>query len=161
MTHEVIPGVCEDGTTILSKKPKITRKRDVLIVFKGREEDTSAIQTTTRVLNHLLSEVKTNFEDKIYRQIFFFNFKEALNKLWELSKNMENENFKEGISLLEDAVSNLKSEQVELNQLDALERVLKMMSKADLTDDNLITCDRILFEAEIYTIPPVGKIWEE
>jgi len=81
--------------------------------------------------------------------------------LWELSKNIENENFKEGISLLEDAVSNLKSEHVELNQLDALERVLKMMSKADLTDDDLITCDRILFEAEIYTVPPMGKIWEE
>ena len=43
--------------------------------------------------------------------------------LWERPKNMENENFKEGISLLEDAGSNLKSEHVKLNQLDALEKV--------------------------------------
>ncbi|KYK34162.1 MAG: DUF104 domain-containing protein [Theionarchaea archaeon] len=38
MTHKVISGVYENGTIKLSKKPKITGKRDVLIVFKGREE---------------------------------------------------------------------------------------------------------------------------
>lgn len=161
MTSEVIPGIYENGIIKLSKKPKITGKRDVLIIFKDKKTDVSAIQATINVLEHLLSEVKSNFEDKVYRQIFFFNFKENLNVLWKLSKNVENENFKEGISLLEDAVSNLKSEHVKLNQLNVLEKVLKIMSKTDLTDDDLRTCDRILFEAEIYTIPPMGKVWEE
>lgn len=45
MTNKVILGVCENGTIKLSEKPKITGKRDFLIVFKGKEEDTSAIQT--------------------------------------------------------------------------------------------------------------------
>lgn len=123
--------------------------------------DLFTIQATMRVLKGLLLEVKSNFEDEVYRQIFFSNFKENLNKLWRLSRNMKNENFKEGISLLEDSISNLKSEHIELHQLDALEKVLEIISKTDITDDDLRICDRILFEAEIYTIPPMGKIWEE
>ena len=60
----------------------------------------------------------------------------------------------------EDAVLHLKSEHMEIHQIDALEKVLNILSKIDMTDDDLRTCDRILFEAEMYTIPPMGRIWD-
>ena len=158
MTSKVIPGVYENGIIKPSKKLDISGKKDVLIIFEEEKIDLSAIKATLEVLNRLLSEVKNNFEDKVYRQIFFFNFKETLNKLWDLS-SME-KNFREGISLLEDAVLHIKSEHIEVHQIDAPEKALNILSKVDMTDDDLRTCDRTLFEAEMYTIPPMGKIWE-
>lgn len=158
MTSKVIPGVYENGIIKPSKKLDISGKKDVLIIFEEEKTDLSAIKATLEVLNRLLSEVRNNFEDKVYRQIFFFNFKETLNKLWDIS-GME-KNFREGISLLEDAVLHLKAEHIKIHQIDALEKALSILSKIDMTDDDLRTCDRILFEAEMYTIPPMGKIWE-
>lgn len=158
MTSKVVPGVYENGIIKLSKELDISGKKDVLIIFEEEKTDLSAVKATLEMLNRLLSEVRNNFEDRVYRQIFFFNFKETLNKLWDLSC-ME-KNFREGISLLEDAVLHLKSEHMEMHQIDALEEALNILSKIDMTDDDLRMCDRILFEAEMYTIPPMGKIWE-
>jgi predicted DNA-binding antitoxin AbrB/MazE fold protein len=158
MTSKVVPGVYENGIIKLSEKLDISGKKDVLIIFEEEKTDLSAVKATLEILNRLLSEVRKNFEDRVYRQIFFFNFKETLSKLWELSC-ME-KNFREGISLLEDAVLHLKSEHMEMHQIDALEEALNILSKIDMTDDDLRMCDRILFEAEMYTIPPMGKIWE-
>ena len=158
MTSKVIPGVYENGIIKPYKKLDIIGKKDVLIIFEEEKTDLSAIKATLDVLNRLLSEVRNNFEDKVYRQIFFFNFKETLNTLWDISPLEEN--FREGISLLEDAVLHAKSEHIKIHQIEALEKALSILSKIDITDDDLRMCDRILFEAEMYTIPPMGRIWE-
>ena len=69
-------------------------------------------------------------------------------------------NFRGGISLLEDAVLHVKSEHIEIHQIEALEKALSILSKIHMTDDDLRMCDRILFEAEMYTIPPMERIRE-
>lgn len=110
------------------------------------------------VINHLerisdiLAEVKEEFDDKENRQIFFFEVKEHLVKLWEI-EFPGNKYFQQSISLLEDSLFYTKSEDLSTDQVDGFMDVIEICRKIDISIDDARICGRILRSKKIATLP--------
>jgi len=106
-------------------------------------------------IQSIIKKVDENFDDIVSRQIFFFEFKEKLNDLWEISKGRE----KEALSLMEDAIKDLKSEKLTKQKLKALDRTTKIL-RTKIDKEALIEIDKVFLNAGISTIPVIDELSE-
>ncbi len=107
-------------------------------------------------LNKIIEKVKENFDDIFDRQVFFFEFKRKLDNLWKISKGRE----KEAVSLLEDAIKDLRSERLTKKKLKALEKATKIIRTKRVDKECLMEIDKILLDARIFTIPVIDELAE-
>lgn len=105
-------------------------------------------------LGELMEGVKENFDDIGDRQIFFFKFKEHLNKLWQISKG----DMKKVALRLEYAIKSLKSERLEGKQVDALAEVIEVLRIHGGKGKEEI--QKILLDTGIFTVPKIEGLTE-
>jgi len=106
-------------------------------------------------LQNTIEKVKENFDDIVDRQLFFVEFKEKLNDLWNISKGRE----KEAVILMKNAIKDLKSERLTKEKLKALEKAIKIL-RIKTDKEGLMEIDKILLDARIFTIPVIDELSE-
>ena len=105
-------------------------------------------------LEKLIEDVKENFDDITDRQIFFFEFKEKLNELWNISEG----DMKKVALRLEYAIKNIKSERLTEEQVDALAETIEVLEKSGGKGKEEI--QKILLDAGIFTVPKIEGLAE-
>lgn len=105
-----------------------------------------------KCISDLLTEVKKEFNDKENRQIFFFEVKEHLGNIWEI-EFLGNEYFLQAVSLIEDSLFYIRSEDLSMEQVDGLMDVIEICKKIDMSIDDVRICGRILRSKKIATLP--------
>lgn len=78
----------------------------------------------------LLKELKESYEDKMSRQILFFQIKDQLSKLWKIDLP-KNDYFLQAVSLVEDSLAYIKSEDLSKEQVDGLLEVVEICKKIE------------------------------
>jgi len=106
-------------------------------------------------LETLLEDLKDNFEDIRDRQITFYKFKEKLSELWSVSKG----DLRRAILRLENAVRTLKSEDLTLDQINALEEAVKLLKEKGGEGKKEVL--KILLNAGIFTVPVIEDLSSE
>ena len=122
-----------------------------LMAANTREELLSHLE----IIMKLLAEIKESFEDKMDRQILFFQVKEHLGNLWKI-KFPRNEYFLQAVSLLEDSLAYSKSEDLSREQIDGLLEVVEICKKIDLSINDVRRCGMILRNRRITTVPTLS-----
>ncbi|MCK4732642.1 MAG: hypothetical protein KAT65_09310 [Methanophagales archaeon] len=105
-------------------------------------------------LEGLIEDVKENFDDISARQIFFFELKEKLNELWNISKG----DMKKAALRLEYAIKNIKSERLNEKQVDALAEAIEVLEKSGGKGKEEIK--KILLDVGIFTVPKIEGLAE-
>lgn len=105
-------------------------------------------------LERLIKDLKENFDDIRARQIFFFEFKERINELWNISKG----DMKKAALRLEYAIKNLKSERLNENQIDALAEAIEVLEESGGKGKEEIK--KILLDVGIFTVPKIEGLAE-
>lgn len=105
-------------------------------------------------LKQLIEDVKENFDDISARQIFFFELKEKLNELWNISKG----DMKKAALRLEYAIKNIKSERLNEKQVDALAEAIEVLGKSGGKGKEEIK--KILLDVGIFTVPKIEGLAE-
>ena len=105
-------------------------------------------------LKQLIEDVKENFDDISARQIFFFELKEKLNELWNISKG----DMKKAALRLEYAIKNIKSERLNEKQVDALAEAIEVLEKSGGKGKEEIK--KILLDVGIFTVPKIEGLAE-
>ena len=105
-------------------------------------------------LGELIGGVKENFDDITDRQILFFEFKEKLNELWNISEG----DMKKVALRLEYAIKSIKSERLTEEQVDALAETIEVLGKSGGKGKEEI--QKILLDAGIFTVPKIEGLAE-
>lgn len=106
----------------------------------------------------IISRLRENFDDVQERQIIFLQFKQNLEKMRESLPVKKGGKDRALIGLI-DAVSNIKSENLTFNQLNAIEKVVKILNKsAELHEKAADECLNILIEADLEPVPKLVGI---
>lgn len=103
----------------------------------------------------IVKRIRENFEDIEERQILFFQFKrhlENIRKILPIKRGGKDRVF---IGLI-DAMRNLKSENLTLNQLSVIKEIIaKLNQSAELREEAADQCLNILVEANLEPVPKI------
>lgn len=103
-------------------------------------------------ITEMIAELKESFDDEMSRQILFFQIKEHLSKLWEIDLP-KNDYLLQAVSLLEDSLAYIKSEDLSKEQIEGLWDVVEICKKIELSIDDTRRCGKILRSRKIATLP--------
>ncbi len=103
-----------------------------------------------------IESVKNKFSDIGNRKIFFFHLKNDIDTLWDLvpedgySKNL--------VMVLMDGIKNIKADNINCDQLDAIKDVVETISKGNVTEEELDFHIEFLIKKDISLIRLPGNI---
>lgn len=145
--HDNKQGNKDKKTTI--HKEKISRgvkcnweKRRTIYKNQDRFVDVIAKKMLQDIKN-----VKENFSDIGNRQIFYDQFKENINNMWDC---VSDDDFsKELVMVLTDSINNIKAENLNLGQLEAIRGIIEMFPKGKITEEELDSYMELLLENDI------------
>jgi hypothetical protein len=103
----------------------------------------------------LLKELKGSYDDKMSRQIIFFQIKDHLSKFWKIDLP-KNDYFLQAVSLLEDSLAYIKSEDLSNDQVEGLLEVVEICKKIELSIDDARRCGKVLRNRKITTLPTLS-----
>ena len=122
------------------------------------ERDKLVLENRFEELKKLLSDLEENFENLIERQILFSNFEEKIKEIVKLARSATFTLFEEGLSYLEDVVHIVKSKDLNIGQVKALKNIIEILTKLNLSKNEIMKIDDILLDADIDTIPPRKRL---
>lgn len=103
----------------------------------------------------IVKRIRENFEDIEERQISFFQFKQHLKNIRKVLPIKRGGKDRVFIGLI-DAVRNLKSENLTLNQLSVIKKVItKLNESAELREEAADQCLNILIDANLEPVPKI------
>lgn len=114
---------------------------------KKEEHRSNLADAIIKTILHDIRDVKDNFEDIRYRQVFFHKVRSEINNLWDyVSEADYSENL---VMLLVDCIENLKAEDIDYEQLNSIEEVIEVISRGEITEDTLDYYMNALMEKDI------------
>jgi len=114
---------------------------------KKEEYRSNLADALIKTILHDIRDVKDNFGDIRYRQVFFHKVRVEINNLWDyVSEADYSENL---VMLLVDCIENLKAEDILYEQLNSIEEVIEAISKGNITEDKLDYYMDALMEKDI------------
>lgn len=106
----------------------------------------------------LAVKIRDKFDDIRERQIIFSDFKKYLDDAWNLIP--EDDQARDIIILLHNALHNIKSEKLKKEQINALVDITTRLKRGGITEDDVDAVVDIILEAKLNPIIPIRGLSE-
>ncbi|MBU1662546.1 MAG: hypothetical protein KKD28_13855 [Chloroflexi bacterium] len=123
--------LASEGVYLILRKPLIPERQARL-----RQQQVAITRTS-------LNKVYAHLDDPGIAMLLFYEFREALEQLWNLSR-MAGKPYRRIVTLMQMSARRLREKQLEVRYLDALSAVLAKLKTNVLTDDDIRVCDDLL-----------------